>query len=277
MKELRHIPPHQNGKAERTWRSLFEMSRCILFQASLPKPLWTYAVLASAYIRNRCFNKNIECTPFQNLTGRKPNIANMRAFGSDCYAKVQNPKKLDDRSEKGIFVGYDRGSPSYLVYFPETQTVRKVRCVKFLPSDQAYDNETSKEMEGPGLVMLEEIPSENEQGKISTDRGNNEPHDLFQNDNVRPKRNVTKPKYLEDYYTDSDNFLGCTIDYCYVCVDVPKCYEEAITHEHSNEWKKAMDDEMFALGENNTYELVPLPPDRKAIQGRWEYAEKSMP
>ena len=71
--------------------------------------------------------------------------------------------------------------------------------------------------------------------------------------------------------------MGCTIDYCYVCVDVPKCYEEAITHEHSNEWKRAMDDEMFALGENNTYELVPLPPDRKAIQGRWVYAEKLMP
>ena len=57
--------PLQNGKAERTWRSLFEMSRCLLLQSGLPKTLWTYVSMTAAYIRNRCFNKNINCTPFE--------------------------------------------------------------------------------------------------------------------------------------------------------------------------------------------------------------------
>ena len=48
--------PHQNGTAERTWRTLFGMARTLLIQAKLPKYLWTYAVKASAHIRNRCFN-----------------------------------------------------------------------------------------------------------------------------------------------------------------------------------------------------------------------------
>ena len=55
----------------------------------------------------------------------------MHVFGSVCYAHVQNTTKLDPRAEKGIFVGYDRSSPAFLVYCPQAKTVRKVRCVKF--------------------------------------------------------------------------------------------------------------------------------------------------
>ena len=37
--------PHQNGTAERGWRSLFEMARCLLIETNLPKNIWPYAVL----------------------------------------------------------------------------------------------------------------------------------------------------------------------------------------------------------------------------------------
>lgn len=37
--------PHQNGTAERGWRSIFEIARCLLIQAALPKNLWSYAAL----------------------------------------------------------------------------------------------------------------------------------------------------------------------------------------------------------------------------------------
>ena len=43
--------PHQNGTAERQWRTLFEMGRCLLIQAGLDKQLWPYAVMAAAYMR----------------------------------------------------------------------------------------------------------------------------------------------------------------------------------------------------------------------------------
>ena len=51
-------------------------------------------------------------------------------FGSTCYAYDHSAKKLDPRSKKGIFFGYDRQSPAYLVYLPETGTVRRFRCIK---------------------------------------------------------------------------------------------------------------------------------------------------
>ena len=114
--------PHQNGIVERAWLSLFNMAiyRCLLLEAKLQKSMWPYAVMAAAYIRNRCFNVRLGKTPYEALTGSKPNLSNMHIFGCTCYAYTQNAKKLDPRSKKGIFVGYDKGSPAYLVYYPDT-------------------------------------------------------------------------------------------------------------------------------------------------------------
>ncbi|XP_063857145.1 uncharacterized protein LOC135098678 [Scylla paramamosain] len=71
-------------------------------ESGLPKFLWTYAVMASAYIRNRCYNLRIKKTPFEAFAGKKPNISNMHIFGSVCYAYVQQKKKLDARSRKAV-------------------------------------------------------------------------------------------------------------------------------------------------------------------------------
>ena len=106
--------PHQNGIAERQWRTIFDMARCLLVESGLPKQLWNYAVMSAAYIRNRCFNSRLAKTPFEAVTYLRPNISNMHSFGTQCFAYVDEKKKLDDRSEEGIFVGYDRGSPAYL-------------------------------------------------------------------------------------------------------------------------------------------------------------------
>jgi len=67
--------PHQNGTAERHWRTLFEMARCLLLESNLPEFMWSYAVMASAYIRNRCINNRIGKTPFEAMTNQKPNIS----------------------------------------------------------------------------------------------------------------------------------------------------------------------------------------------------------
>lgn len=56
--------PHQNGTAERGWRTLFEMGRCMLIESDLTKCLWNYAVQTAAVVRNRCFNKRTGKTPY---------------------------------------------------------------------------------------------------------------------------------------------------------------------------------------------------------------------
>ena len=124
--------PHQNGTSERSWRSIFDMSRCMLLESGLPKELWNYSTRYASFIRNRCFNNRLKVTAFEAFTSKKPNLGKIEPFGSTCYAYVQDKKKLDDRSREGKFIGFDPLSPAYIVYFPDKGDVKRVRTVKFL-------------------------------------------------------------------------------------------------------------------------------------------------
>lgn len=121
--------PHHSGTAD--CRALFDTARCMLTESNLPKQLWPYAVQTAAVVRNRCFNKRTEQTAVQALTGRRPNISRMQKFGSECFAYKQNKRKLDPGGEQCVFIGYDKNSPAYIVYFPDTKKVQKSRLVTF--------------------------------------------------------------------------------------------------------------------------------------------------
>ena len=101
----------------------------MVIENNLPKSLWTYAVMTAAIIRNRCFNNCLKQTPYYMITGRQPDLSKMNIFRSTYYA-YKNLKKLDPKCEKGIFVGYDRNSPAYLVFYPEDNRVLKHRLIK---------------------------------------------------------------------------------------------------------------------------------------------------
>ena len=134
IKHERSAPytPQQNGTAERSWRTSFDLALCLLLDSRLPKNMWTYALSTSGYIRNRCFQKRPACTPYELLTGNKPNIRNTDPFGSKCLVVVDKHKrKLDDRSYGGTFIGYDRQSPAFLIYDRRTGAIKKSRNVKF--------------------------------------------------------------------------------------------------------------------------------------------------
>ena len=148
--------PHQNGIAERGWRTLFEAARSSLVETTLPKSLWTYALMNAAHVRNRCLQKRTQQTPYFMLTGRKPDLSILHIFGTICYTYEQNKKKLDDRSKRGLFVGYDRESPSYMVYHEDTRRVQRCRCVKFTDLFTLDQDESSKDPN-----MVKDVVTEN--------------------------------------------------------------------------------------------------------------------
>ena len=263
--------PHQNGTAERCWRTLFEMARCLIIESKLPKYLWTYAVKISAYIRNRCYNTRLNKTPFETFTKIKPNLSNMHIFGTKVFAYVQNKSKLDARCKEGKFLGYDGESPAYLVYFPENNCIKRVRNVKF--TDVISQNEQNNEI-NPNLEdNIDEFIIRKEE-KLN-DNENEESREI----NKRyPERQKKRPVYLNDYVTDDvSNISKCYVDYCYNIVGIPKTYNEAITSPESYKWKEAMKDEIHSLDENNTYEFTELPEGKTVIGGKWVYAIKLGP
>ena len=135
--EIRHegsapYCPHQNGTAERGFRTLFEMARCMLYESGVPRNLWSYALMTAVFVRNSCYSQRTGETPYFMLNGRKPNLRKMKIFGTVCYGYIHEyKKKLDDRSEPGLFVGYDKNTAAYLVYYPETKKIKRHGMVTF--------------------------------------------------------------------------------------------------------------------------------------------------
>ena len=286
---------HQNGTAERSWRTLFNYARCLLKESGLPRNMWTYAVRAAAYIKNRCINNRLNVTPFEAFTSKRPNISKMETFGSLCYAYVQQKQKLDDRAKEGIFVGYDTRSPSYLVYFPSNGAIKKVRCVEFpnagtevddagtevddvevLPQNIGVENDI-KSCDNVCTDELDDIEALPQNIGVKNDvkiELNAPPQNVVKN---RPQRERKKPAYLADFETSTDSeeydSANITIDYLCKVNNIPISFDEALKSPDKENWILAMNEEINSFEDNNTFTLVPKR-DQSVISGRWVYSSK---
>lgn len=52
------------------------------------------------------------------------------------------------------------------------------------------------------------------------------------------------------------------------------CYKEAMLAKDKTQWELAMKNELSSIDKNNTWELVPLPKDKKALPCKWVYKVK---
>ena len=285
--------PHQNGTAERMWRTLLDMSRCLLIDTKLPKTLWPYAVMYSSYIRNICFNNRTQCTPYQSLTGKLPDMSLVHKFGTTCFAYVQKVKKLDEKAEKGVFLGYDKSSPSFLVYMPEQNIVKITRNVNFF-NDMPYDIENTDDEEDLDFPIQSQGAPQNSGSDLgsestsfdhlneNTDKNQTQATDIDNGTKTKSgkgARTKMKPKYLEDYVLDRPNEQIENINilhYVYgLNLELPDTYEQAMKSKDAIKWERAMLTEMEALKENDTYELTNLPAGRKVVGGKWVYTVKT--
>ncbi|KAH7851042.1 hypothetical protein Vadar_006503 [Vaccinium darrowii] len=126
--------PQQNGVVERRNQSVMAMARCLLKAKAMPSTFWGEAVSTAVFILNRSPTKALQgVTPYEAWHGKKPAVHFMRTFGCIAHVKVTRPhtKKLDDRSIKMVFVGYEPGSKGYRVYNPDSGRLHVTRDVIF--------------------------------------------------------------------------------------------------------------------------------------------------
>lgn len=57
----------------------------------------------------------------------------------------------------------------------------------------------------------------------------------------------------------------------YYVQDLPETFEKIKTHSNHIEWKAAMEEEMRALNENNTWTLVERVPNKRVINNKWVF------
>ncbi|XP_071637504.1 uncharacterized protein [Temnothorax longispinosus] len=84
--------PEQNGRTERDNRTIVECARTMLQAKQLPAQLWAEATATAVYTLNRTGRSCVggSKTPYEQWTGKKPNLGHMRVFGSDAYHGISH-------------------------------------------------------------------------------------------------------------------------------------------------------------------------------------------
>jgi len=270
--------PQQNGVAERLNRVLVEMARTMMQHKDVNQDLWADAIKTAVYIKNRVTSRALPVgkTPFELWTGNKPNLGNMRMFGSTCWVVLHKSHidgKIGDKAAKGIFLGYTDGSKAYKVILDDGRVV-KARSVVFAETNVSEVAEVAEELHGDENVEVETglrsaidgeaVDADNDDKDDKKDDGSDKSADDNQGsggfqDTLRRRGRARRPpvKYWRPVSL--------------VAHEAPTTYVQAVKEQESAKWQIAMVDEMEAIRKNKTWRLTDRPASRRVLEGKWVY------
>jgi hypothetical protein len=80
---------------------------------------WAEAINTTCHVINRLYlHQLLKKTPYELLTGNKPNVSYFRVFGSKCYVLLKRSKSSTFASKvyEGFIFGYDSNSRAYRIF-----------------------------------------------------------------------------------------------------------------------------------------------------------------
>jgi len=144
----------QNGKAERVSRTLMERVRAALLDAGAEEELCAEALASVFHVLNRSLKEGLDVTPLEALTGRRPNIAGFRVWGSRARALMpkKQQRKLEPRTDVGRLVGYTVGGKAYRILEDKTNQVFERRSVLMEENPAKVETSAVGSSAGPRLT-----------------------------------------------------------------------------------------------------------------------------
>ena len=268
--------PQQNGAAERLNRTLFERIRAMLDEAGLPKTLWAEAAVTANYIRNRSPTNSRAKTPWELFYNKPPDVSHMRTFGCTAYARIPDEyrKKLDSRSAKGIFLGYEPASKAYRILLDTGKMV--------ISRDVIFDESTSTlewntEPEEPSATPTPSVPPPEEPPRVEPPVQSTEnipPRYVATEPREHPEEANRFPKRSREAPSEWWKVKRQAVTYALTANTDPVTLEDALSRPDADMWRQAMDEELTSLHENKTWTLTTLPPGCTAIPVKWVYKVK---
>ena len=213
------------------------------------------------------------------------------------HVPKQKRRKWDQKSKKGLFIGYDESIKGYRVYFENEHQISPHRNVIFrednenskeislerseedTPIKEEFSNdygddpnlEHRKEEHMPETDKEEHVPETGEE-KEEEAHGNT-PAVGENNDQIRKlcDRSKIKPPVR---YTANHVAVAMTADIDQTMENEPTTYEDAIHSKNNQEWKDAMNAEMESLKKHHVWKMCDLPAGKEPLNCKWVYRIK---
>ncbi|WVZ83650.1 hypothetical protein U9M48_030778 [Paspalum notatum var. saurae] len=252
--------PQQNGVVERRNQTVMAMACCLLKARKVPGTFWGKAVCTAVFLLNRSPTKSVDGkTPFEAWHGEKPAVQFLRTFGCIAHVKVTRPHaKLDDRSVKMVFVGYELGSKAYRVYDPVGGRLQVSQDVIF-DEAKGWPWEETGAAHGDTFTVeyTATTPVDNAHARHHSVPPQVDP-ELEHEDDGAPKRY----RNLSECIAEAEPRTLYPDEWLLTATEEPSTYDEAATDPA---WHAAMEEEMEAIKANSTWEAVELPAGHRPI------------
>ncbi|XP_070035165.1 uncharacterized protein [Nicotiana tomentosiformis] len=222
----------------------------LLFIEDFSRKTWVYFLnqkseAFAAFKNSKSPIKNVrDQTPQEAWSERKLSVKHLRIFGSIAYAHVphQGRAKLDDRSVKHAFIGYDMSLKGYKLYNPSSGKM-VVSC------DVEFDEELAWNWEAQEETLYDFLPYFGDKEELET---------------VEPVQDTTIPpsptNVVSPFSQESSNEQPELMNFDEVVED--------------KRWRQGMQEEIKSIEKNNTWELTTLPKGHRAIEVKWIYKTK---
>ena len=222
-------------------------------------------------------------SPFSKLFGHSPLYYDLRTFGCVCFVHLppHERHKLTSQSVKCVFLGYAIPYKGYVCYDPHASHIRVSRNVIFFENQYFFPSHVQLSSASVSLLpIFSESPTIVERFKLGFIYERRSRHKSGSTSFMPPSdldlaldpapasttlRRSTRPCRSPNLYGFfSPVSFGATLS----TISIPSCFKQAMEHEC---WQIAMQEELQALEENHTWEIVPCPPIVKPIRSKWVF------
>ncbi|KAK1648336.1 hypothetical protein QYE76_066141 [Lolium multiflorum] len=279
--------PQQNGVAERKNRTLMDMARSMMAEYKSRYNFW--ANLHRLSLSNRLYlRKGLNKTPYEILTGNKPNISYFKVFGCKCFYKIKGVRlsKFAPKALEGIFVGYGAESHTYRIFDIASGIIIESCSVKFEENDGSQVGQVDvcagdeipqdaivrmgvgffRPIEGHGVASREELcsttvePSSSQHQQTPSIEANNAP---------TQEQEENPPSHVQDQGQDQPRIHDGSDEYPFDIGASPNIVQDqAHEVEHSQEIEEAPIEGQDGDPNDQVDQVTPPRPTKEEIEAR---------
>ncbi|KAK1681137.1 hypothetical protein QYE76_041985 [Lolium multiflorum] len=277
--------PQQNGVAERKNRTLMDMARSMMAEYKSRYNFWAEAISTACHSSNRLYlRKGLNKTPYEILTGNKPNISYFKVFGCKCFYKIKGVRlsKFAPKALEGIFVGYGAESHTYRIFDIASGIIIESCSVKFEENDSSQVGQVDvcagdeipqdaivrmgvgffRPIEGHGVASREELCSTTVEPSSSQHQ---QTPSLEANDAPTQEQEENPLSHEQDQGQDQPSIQDQPFD---ICTSPNIVQDQAHEVEHSQVIEEAQIEGQDGDPNDQVDQVIPPRPTKEEIEAR---------